>query len=165
VLPLIAEGLRLTQLIIVKMGYNLSEHLAVNEIIVKFKRSVNFRQHISKKQKPFGTIIFKLCDAAGMKVYLGKDRMRRSSPDSDVCNGQGPLQKNRGVGHELHMDNFFSSPDFFDELMAKKICCCGTVRPNRKSLPQDLSNRRLKMKKGDIRVRVKGEMTLLVWKD
>jgi hypothetical protein len=32
-------------------------------------------------------------------------------------------------------------------------------------LPQDLCNRRLGLKKGDIRVRVRGDMTALVWKD
>jgi hypothetical protein len=52
----------------------------VDEIIVKFKEKVIFRQYIPKKHKRFGINIYKLCDAAGytydMKVYLGKDKKR-----------------------------------------------------------------------------------------
>ncbi|PNF17185.1 hypothetical protein B7P43_G06584 [Cryptotermes secundus] len=150
--------------------YNPSEHLAVDEIIVKFKGRVIFRQYIPKKHKRFGIKIFKLCDSAGytydMKVYLGKDRTRA---DQEVTATHATVRdlckRVEGVGHKLYMDNFFSSPDLFDELMTKKISCCGTVRPNRKGLPQDIRNRQLRLKKGDIRVRVRGDMTVLVWKD
>jgi hypothetical protein len=150
--------------------YNPSEHLAVDEIIVKFKGRVIFRQYIPKKHKRFGIKIFKLCDAAGytydMKVYLGKDRTRA---DQDVTATHTTVRdlcrRIEGVGHKLYMDNFFSSPNLFDELTTKKINCCGTVRPSRKGLPQELRNRKLGLKKGDIRVRVRGDMTMLVWKD
>ena len=57
--------------------YNPSEHLAVDEVMVKFKGRVIFRQYIPKKRKRFGIKIYKLCDESGytydMRVYLGKD--------------------------------------------------------------------------------------------
>ena len=57
--------------------YNPSEHLAVDEVIVKFKRRVIFRQYIAKKIKGFGIKIYKLCIESGytydMRVYLGRD--------------------------------------------------------------------------------------------
>jgi hypothetical protein len=150
--------------------YNPSEHLAVDEIIVKFKGKVIFRQYIPKKHKRFGIKIYKLCDAAGytydMKVYLGKDKKRTykdltatHATVSDLC------RRVEGVGHKLYMDNFFSSPALFDDLATKKISSCGTVRPNRKGLPEDLRSNRLGLKRGDIRVRVRGDMTASVWKD
>ncbi|PNF43126.1 hypothetical protein B7P43_G18025 [Cryptotermes secundus] len=150
--------------------YNPSEHLAVDEIIVKFKGRVIFKQYIPKKHKRFGIKIFKICDAAGytydMKVYLGKDRTRA---DRDVTATHATVRdlcrRIEGVGHKLYMDNFFSSPDLFDELMTKKITCCGTVRPNRKGLPDDFRRRQFRLRKGDIRVRVRQNMTALVWKD
>jgi hypothetical protein len=150
--------------------YNPSEHLAIDEIIVKFKGRVVFRQYIPKKHKRFGIKIIKICDAAGytydMKVYLGKDRTRA---DQDVtathATVRGLCRRIEGVGHKLYMDNFFSSPDLFDELMTKDITCCGTVRPNRKGLPDDFRRRQFRLKKGDIRTRVRGDMTALVWKD
>ena len=42
--------------------YNPSEHLAVDEVIVKFKGRVIFKQYIPKKRKCFGIKIYKLCD-------------------------------------------------------------------------------------------------------
>ena len=57
--------------------YNPSEHPAVDEVIVKFKGRVIFRQYIAKKHKRVGIKIYKLCDETGytynMTVYLGRD--------------------------------------------------------------------------------------------
>jgi hypothetical protein len=57
--------------------YNPSEHLAVDELIVKFKCRVIFKQYIPKKRKGFGIKIYKLCDGSGytydMRVYLDRD--------------------------------------------------------------------------------------------
>ena len=55
--------------------YNPSEHLSVDEVLVKFKGRVIFRQYVPKKRKCFGIKIYKLCDESGytydMRVYLG----------------------------------------------------------------------------------------------
>ena len=45
--------------------YNPSEHLAVDEVIVKFKGRVVFKQYILKKRKCFGIKMFKLCVSTG----------------------------------------------------------------------------------------------------
>jgi hypothetical protein len=42
--------------------YNPSQHLAVDEVIVKFKGKVIFRQYIPNEIKRFGIKIYKLCD-------------------------------------------------------------------------------------------------------
>ena len=42
--------------------YNPSERLAVDEVIVKFKGRVLFKQYIPKKRKRFGIKMFTLCD-------------------------------------------------------------------------------------------------------
>ncbi|PNF35737.1 hypothetical protein B7P43_G16133 [Cryptotermes secundus] len=101
-----------------------------------------------------------------MKVYLGKDRTRADQDMTathvtvrDLC------RRIDGIGHKLYMDNFFSSPDLFDKLMTKDITCCGTVRPNQKGLPDDFRRRQFQLMKGDIRVRVRWNLTALVWKD
>ena len=52
------------------------EHVAVDEVIVKFKGRVIFRQYIPKKRKSFGIKIYKTCDESGytydIRVYLGR---------------------------------------------------------------------------------------------
>ena len=123
--------------------YNPSEHLAVDEVIVKFKGRVIFKQYISTKRKRFSIKMYKLCDSSGyiydMDVYLGKDRQRvaqhLTATHATVTN---LTRKVEGVGHKLYMDNFFSSPDLYDDLIQKKIYCCGTVRLNRQGMPKEL---------------------------
>jgi len=57
--------------------YNPLEHLAVDEVTVKFRGRVIFRQYIPQKRKHFSIKLYKLCDESGytydMRVYLGTD--------------------------------------------------------------------------------------------
>jgi len=84
----------------------------VDEVIVKFKGKVIFRQYISKKRIRFGTKVYKLCDESGytydMRVYLGKD----SHSDTDNMTAKHATVRNltwrvEGLGHKIFMDNFF----------------------------------------------------------
>jgi len=68
-------------------------------------------------------------------------------------------------GHKIFMDNFFSSPRPFDDLDRCTINSCGRVRPNRRDMPYDFGPKQLKLKRGDVRVRTRGGLTTLVWKD
>ena len=68
-------------------------------------------------------------------------------------------------GHKSYMDNFFPSPELFDDLVKKPIYCCGTVRPNRGGMPQDLRPKMTKLKRGDIRIRTRADLTAILWRD
>jgi len=98
----------------------------VDEVIVKFKGRVIFRQYIPKKRKHFGIKIYKLCDESGytydMRVYLGKDS-DSATDDMSATHATVRLLTNRieGLGHKIFMDNFFSSPRLFDDLDRCKI--------------------------------------------
>jgi hypothetical protein len=46
-----------------------------------------------------------------------------------------------------------------------QIFCCWTVRLHRKGMPKDLKPKTLTLKHGDIRVRTRGDLTAVVWKD
>ena len=161
---------------IIRMNFskfcNPSEHLAVDEVIVKFKGRMVFKQYIPKKCKHISIKMFKLCDSTGytynMNVYLGKDRQRAAQPLRARHNTVANLTRGvEGFGHKPYMDKFFSSPDLYDDLAQKKIFCCGTVRLHRKGMPKDLKPKALRLKRrGDIRViRTRGDLTAVVWKD
>ena len=121
--------------------YNPTEHLAIDEVIVLFKRRVIFRQYIPKKHKRFGIKIYKLCDALGyiydMSVYLGKQR-HLATQEISATHGTvlELIRRVEGLGHKLYMDSYFSSPALFDDLFGKKLNCCGTVRNDRRAMPR-----------------------------
>jgi len=122
--------------------YNPSENLAVDEVIVSFKGRVIFKQYLPKKHKHFSIKIFKLCDSTGytynMKVYLGRERQRTAQHVTATHTTVTELTRKIGRGHKLYMYNLFFSPELFDDLVNKQIYCCGTVRPNKRGMPQDL---------------------------
>jgi len=128
----------------------------VDEVIVKFKGTVIFRQYIPKKRKRFGFKIYKLCDESGytcdMSVCLGRDS--HSTTDNMTATHttlRHLTSRVEGLGHKIFMDNFFSSPRLFDDLDRHKINSCGTVRPNRRGMPSDFGPKQLKLKRGDYR--------------
>ena len=63
--------------------YNLTEHLAGDEVILLYKGRAVFRQYILKKYKRFGIKIYKLCDSLGytydMSMYLGKQQQHATA--------------------------------------------------------------------------------------
>jgi hypothetical protein len=110
---------------------------------------------------------FTNCDETGytydMKLYVGKEKQRRAL-DVTVTHATVTelTQKEQGRGHKSSTDNFFSSPQLFQDLAMRQIYGCGTVRPNRKGMPQDKGPKKLKLKRG---VRTTGDFTAILWKD
>jgi hypothetical protein len=97
--------------------YHPSEQISVDEVIVKFKGKVIFRQYIPKKtkHKQFGIKLYKLCDKFGytfdMSVYLGK---QKNNADTDITPTHGTVlelvRKVEGAGHKIFTDNYITSP-------------------------------------------------------
>ncbi|GFR24710.1 piggyBac transposable element-derived protein 4 [Trichonephila clavata] len=108
--------------------------------------------------------MYKIADATSytydMRVYLGKDKKENLSTSAsfNVVNAMTDCIK--GKGHKVFMDNFFSSPELYRDLLKeKKINSCGTVRPNRKNFPKNLAP--CKMKQGDLAVKFCNGMTAM----
>ena len=150
--------------------YNLTEHLAVDEVIVLYKGRRVFRQYIPKKHKRFGIKIYKLCDSLAytydMSVYLDKQRQHATA---EITATHGTvlqvIRRVEGLHHKIFMDNYFTSLALFDDLFQRKINVCGTVHHDRRGMPRDIGPKSLKMKKGDIATRVRGTLRAVCWKD
>ena len=101
-----------------------------------------------------------------MRVYLGRDSHSATENMTATHATVRHLTKQSWrLRHKIFMDNFFSSPRLFDDLDRHKINSCGAVRPNRRDVSHDFGPKQLKLKRGDIRVRTRGGLTTLVWKD
>lgn len=67
--------------------------------------------------------------------------------------------------HKLHTDNFFSSPDLFDNLKERKIYCWRTVKRNTKIMSKYLMPWTSWLKLSDIQSTTRGDLTSKVWRD
>jgi hypothetical protein len=120
--------------------YSVTEHLAVDEVIVLYKGRVVFRQYIPKKHKRFGIRIYKLCDSVShtydTSVYLGKQRQHATAQITVTHRRMlQVIRRAEGLDHKIFMDNYFTSPALFGYLFQLKINACGTVRHDRRGMP------------------------------
>jgi hypothetical protein len=136
--------------------YKPLKHLAVNQVIVKFKDTIIFKQYVLKKRKCFRIKIYELHDDWGhtydMWVYLGKDWQH-----STVLN---LTHTGKGVRQTFDMQNFFCI--LFNDLHCRKINSGGTVKPNKKTCPLDFQLKEII--RGDTQVRTKGGLMPTMWK-
>ena len=67
-------------------------------------------------------------------------------------------------GHGLFCDSSFTSPALFKELLVHDTYGCGTVKANRKGLPQNFQLLKPKVP-GESIVQQKGDMQVITWRD
>ncbi|KAJ8312518.1 hypothetical protein KUTeg_009891 [Tegillarca granosa] len=69
-------------------------------------------------------------------------------------------------GHVVYTDNFYTSPNLCVMLQNKNIGSCGTVKSNRKYMPQQLNPNNLKLKKNDDPVFMRtDDLVACTWQD
>jgi hypothetical protein len=73
------------------------------------------------------------------------------------------MQRSENVGHKLYvyMDNFLHSALFED--LHTKTNCCGTISSKIKEMLKYF-RQKIKLKQGDIKPRVRQNLTATVWK-
>ena len=135
--------------------YNPLEHVTVDEV-TNIQGQGYIQAVHSKEKKKLQNQNLQTYDESG---YTYDNMIAKHATDRHLtC-------RIEGLGHKIFMDNFRSSPRLFDDSDGCKINSCRTVQPNRKDIPHDFEPKRLKLRRGDIRVRNRGVLTALVWKD
>ena len=119
------------------------QKLAIDESLVLFKGRLAFKQYIPSKRHRFGIKLFVLCDAeTGMVLDIvtytghGTDGVMRDDPlgvSGSVV--KALLRPYLDSGHLLFTDNWYTSPSLALYLHDRATGLCGTVKPNRKNMP------------------------------
>ena len=112
---------------------------------------LGFKQYNPSKRARFGIKVYKVCQSSGpaagytwnMKIYCGQDQTDDGLPASTkvVLDLNNQLL---GKGCNIYLDNWYSSPGLFVQLLQAETNICGTVRLNRKGMPPDFSKKKLK---------------------
>ena len=165
-----------------KENYVPDRDVTVDEAMIAFRGRHGLKQYMPNKPTKYGIKVWQLSVArngycSNFSVYLGKPTggERENNLGKKVV-----LEMSKDlVGNHNHVyfDNFFTSTELLEELLAKGLYGCGTIRSNRKGLPDELrpktknnKNKNLAKtiknvlkKPGDSVVLQNGSITALAW--
>nr|CAH7739969.1 unnamed protein product [Callosobruchus chinensis] len=147
--------------------YTPGETVVVDETMVPFRGRLKFRQYNPSKARCSYVIkLYKVCTPNGytwdIKVYAGKTETINGLdlPGSTVVELVRPLLNE---GRVVITDNYYTSLQLAKYLYAQKTHLLGTLRKNRRGLPEEVLNS--KLQKGEIISRQSGYITVSKWKD
>lgn len=116
-----------------KAIYHPKQNIAVDERMVKSKARTMLKQYMKNKPTKWGFKLFVLADSANgytwdFTVYQGKaqHRTKNGLGYDTVMDLVSP--STLGTGYRLYVDNFYTSPTLFHDLLEMKIMACGTLR-------------------------------------
>lgn len=143
-------------------------NLVIDESLVLWRGNLFFRQYIPSKRHRFGLKLFVMCDCETGYIM---DMILYTSTTTDITEDrtlgvagavvQTFIEPYLGKGHTLYVDNWYTSPGLFKFLHDNQTGCCGTVRKNRKNMPQFPP----KMEKGDIIHKQANKIMAMRWQD
>lgn len=143
--------------------YTPKSSICIDESLMKYKGRLSFVQFIASKRARFGIKYYKLCESESgycsqFKTYIGKDKIGDMPASESVVM---ELSKHvLGKGYTIYLDNWYSSPNLFLNLLKNDTNAVGTVRKN---LPKELS--KSKLRKGEVRSLSSRGLLALRWSD
>ncbi|CAK9821241.1 PiggyBac transposable element-derived protein 4 [Anthophora retusa] len=146
--------------------YDPPEMICIDESIIPFRGRVVFKQYMKQKKHRYGVKLFKLCFKPGytynFQIYCGQQSGKeRTTPKAVVMT---LCQNIFDKGHTLCVDNWYSSIDLAEELIARNTHLIGTIRSNRKRIPKEVVQK--KLRRGEIYAKERKDgITLMKWKD
>lgn len=158
-------------------AYKGGRDLSFDEGSCPFKGRVKFRCYNPKKPAKWHMKIFEVNDAKtgyclGFEIYSGKNNTRCAN--NAVVLDEKCTQTTKVVvglmdkcalldrGHHVYMDNYYTSPELFEELHFRETFACGTARKKRKNMPKAVTEPTLK-NKGDCIFRRNGPLLCFKW--
>ena len=157
-----------------KLVYSPKFELSFDEGCCAYKGSLCFHLYNHQKPNKFHIKLFQVNEALsgyilGFEVYTGKQSVSvadQAIPLDVTCTRTTKLVLGLLAsvdllhkGHHCYLDNYYSSPELFQELYDAETYACGTVWKNRKGLPIAVSSAQLKKKES---LYLKGMMYFLL---
>ncbi|XP_065159187.1 piggyBac transposable element-derived protein 4 [Atheta coriaria] len=123
--------------------------VVINESIVPWRGRLSFKQYIPGKAHKYGVKHYKLCAPGGytfkFEVYAGKNGENiKISHSHDVV--MRLMRECLDANRILYTDSYYTSVPLAEELLQHSTYICGTIKPNRRFLPEDAKK---KQKRGE----------------
>lgn len=126
--------------------YSPKEEVCVDESQVPYRGRLIFRQYNKSKRHKYGMKLFKLCTIPGytckLELYAGKNHEQLNTTPKNVV--MSLCKEILDLGHTVATDNWYTSLDLANELLDRYTHLVGTLRKNRKGLPKQVIDAKLK---------------------
>ncbi|XP_047669538.1 piggyBac transposable element-derived protein 4-like [Tachysurus fulvidraco] len=138
--------------------------------MVASKAHSGIRQYMKNKPVKWGYKLFVLADSTNgytwdFFIYEGKGSPIIKGLSYD-CVKRLTNTHVLGTGYKLFVDNFYTSPDLFRDLLAKKIWACGTIHGQRIGFRKDRPGGLVRSSpRGTIRWIREGPLVFVQWRD
>lgn len=151
-----------------KSAYVPGQKVCIDETMVPFRGRLSFRQYIPSKRHRYGIKLYKLCTDKGytwnVSVYVGRDLTDDKAQSASENVTLKLIEDLLEEGRTLYVDNFYTSVPLAYKLLEKQTHLVGTLRSNRKFIPQEIKN--AKLARGEIIAKESPEgVTILKWRD
>jgi hypothetical protein len=144
-----------------------SQQLTLDEAMAAFKGRSPIKQYIPSKPHKWGYKIWCLASEDYLlhfEIYAGKE----GAPSVAGATIDTVLRMTAAYQHQqrvLFTDSWFTSPALLHALAAQGIRLCGSVRRNRKGMPDIPADDIRALNRGEWVQKQKGDATVAVWRD
>ena len=125
------------------MCFDPGENLTIDEQLVTFRGRCPFKQYIPSKPGKYGLKFWVCCDSetsyiCNIQLYTGREvgQIREKNQGTSVV--MDMVKDMEKSGRNITCDNFFTSLSLGTLLKERGLTLLGTIRKNRKEIPQEL---------------------------
>ena len=152
-------------------NYIPSKSISIDESLLGWKGHLGLITYMPNKRKRFGIKFYELCESTtgyvwNSFIYTGKDTVYNSAYNEMPVTSRivfTLIDALLDKGYCLYTDNFYTSPTLGDALNERQTDIVGTVRQNRKGLPESVTNKTLQ--NGEFVASYRKKLMVLKWKD
>jgi hypothetical protein len=145
------------------------ENIAIDESLMLWKGRLSMKQYIPSKRARFGLKSYELCESSSGYIWksilhTGPTMHLNDAPDNLISSRivMTLMSQLLGKGYTLYLDNWYSSPSLFRELVNNDTNAVGTVRLGRKNMPKEMKP---KIKIGETVSFYERDMMAMKWHD
>lgn len=149
--------------------YTPHQQLSFDEGMIPWKGNLSFRVYSPDKPVKYGIKAYMLSDATNgyvskLKLYTGKSQTGPSAYGATYDLTMDIMRGYFEKGFSLYCDNYYTSPQLFWDLHQLGVNCTGTVRKNRRGIPQEIKDKTLS-NRGDVYVMHNGAIECVKYLD